>query len=295
MPRFAASVMFLFTEAPFAERFALARRAGFRAVECQNPYGWPAEDIRRWLDDAELEMVLVNAPGGVSRPNQQPGAGLAAGSIVSGAAAPAGEGDKGERGFAALPGRENDFRESLERGLNYARALSCFRLHVLAGNAPAGVDVAAMEQTYVANLRFAAERAATVGVRVLIEPLNAIDAPGYFLNRMAQARAITEAVGHPNLWLQYDVYHAAMSGADIADTFRENVSRIAHIQIAGTPGRREPEPSDIPYGDLFTLIDDSGYDGWIGCEYRPRAGTLEGLSWAAKYGLRPLGSRSKPG
>jgi hydroxypyruvate isomerase len=265
MPRFAASVMFLFTEAPFAERFARARRAGFRAVECQNPYGWPAEDIRRWLDDAELEMALVNAP--------------------------AGNGAKGERGFAALPGRENDFRESLARGLDYARALSCSRLHVLAGNVPAGADVMAMERTYVANLRFAAERAGERGVRVLIEPLNPTDAPGYFLSRMAQARAIADAVAHPNLWLQYDVYHAAMSGAPLADTFRVHASRIAHIQIAGIPGRYEPEPSEISYGELFALFDSHGYDGWIGCEYRPRVGTREGLSWAAPYGLVPLGDR----
>jgi hydroxypyruvate isomerase len=269
MPRFAASVMLLFAEAPFAERFALARRAGFRAVECQNPYDWPAEDIRRLLGDAELEMVLLNAP--------------------------AGEGAKGERGFAALPGREREFRESLALGLDYARALSCSRLHVLAGNAPEGADLAAMERTYVANLRFAAARAGDGGVRVLIEPLNAIDAPGYFLNRMAQARAIVDAVGHPNLWLQYDVYHAAMSGASPTDTFREHASRIAHIQVAGMPGRHEPEPSEIPCGELFALFDSHGYDGWIGCEYRPRAGTAEGLAWAAKYGLRPLGDRRVSG
>ncbi len=293
MPRFAASVMFLFAEAPFAERFALAHRAGFRAVECQNPYAWPADDIRRRLDDANLEMVLINAPGGVSRPNQQPGAGLAAGSIVSGAAAPGGDGDKGERGFAALPGRENEFRESLERGLDYARALSCPRLHVLAGNVPEGASVAEMEKTYVANLTFAADQAARAGVRVLIEPLNPIDAPGYFLNRMDQARELVDIIGHPNLWLQYDVYHAAVSGAPLADTFRAHASRIAHIQIAGVPNRHEPIPSDIPYAELFELFDKSGYDGWIGCEYRPRTGTLEGLAWAEPYGLRPLGSRSK--
>ncbi len=269
MPRFAASVMFLFTEAPFEDRFELARRAGFRAVECQNPYDWPIENIRRRLDDAELEMVLVNAP--------------------------AGDGKKGERGFAALSGRENDFRESLARGLDCARALSCSRLHVLAGTMPEGADVAEMGRTYVANLRFAAERAAREGVRVLIEPLNAIDAPGYFLSGMEQARALADAVGHPNLWLQYDVYHAAMSGAEIVDTFRRHASRIAHIQIAGTPGRHEPTPSEIPYGELFALFDSHGYDGWIGCEYRPRAGTLEGLSWAAPYGLVPLGNRPRRG
>ena len=268
MPRFAASLMFLFTEAPFLMRFALAWRAGFRAVECQNPYPWPADEIRRRLDQENLEMVLVNAP--------------------------AGEGEKGERGFAALPGREDEFRASLERGLAYVRALSCSRLHVLAGIAPAGADRAEIERTYVANLRFAAAKGAVEGVRVLIEPLNPADAPGYFLNRMAQARRLAEAAGHPNLWLQYDVYHARMSGELLAETFRRHASRIAHIQIAGVPGRREPMPSGIAYADLFKLFDDSGYDGWIGCEYRPRAGTVEGLSWAAPFGIgvrAPLGDR----
>lgn len=256
--------MFLFAEAPFPERFALARRAGFRAVECQNPYPWPADEIRRRLDEENLEMVLVNAP--------------------------AGEGEKGERGFAALPGREDEFRASLDRGLAYARALACSRLHVLAGIAPADANKNEMERTYVANLRYAAERAAVEGVRVLIEPLNPIDAPGYFLGGMTQARRLAEAAGHPNLCLQYDVYHARMSGEPLAETFRQNASRIAHIQIAGVPGRHEPMPSDIAYADLFKLFDDSGYGGWIGCEYRPRAGTREGLTWAAPFGV---GSRGR--
>jgi hydroxypyruvate isomerase len=276
MPRFAASLMFLFAEAPFEDRFALARRAGFRAVECQNPYGWVAEDIRRRLTGAGLEMVLINTP--------------------------AGNWDRGERGFAALPGREQEFRESLERGLAYARTLSCPRLHVLAGNAPVNAET---EGAYVANLRRAAARAEREGVRVLIEPLNPTDAPGYFLSGMAQARAIHDAVAHPNLWLQFDVYHAAMSGAaanpaahelvrpyrgaPLAETFRAHMSRIAHIQIAGVPGRHEPIPSQVPYPELFALFDNSGYEGWVGCEYRPRGPTAEGLSWATRYGLGPLG------
>ena len=276
MPRFAASLMFLFTEAPFLERFALARQAGFGAVECQNPYAWPADEIRRRLDRENLAMVLVNAP--------------------------AGDGEKGERGFAALPGREGEFRESLDRGLAYARALACPCLHVLAGNAlaaresarqysvgggdsPAAGDREEMERTYIANLRHAAAKGADAGVRVLIEPLNPVDAPGYFLGTMAEARRIADKVGHPNLWLQYDVYHAGISGEPLADTFRQNAPRIAHIQIAGAPGRHEPMPSDIAYADLFKLFDDSGYDGWIGCEYRPRAGTMAGLAWAAPWGI----------
>ena len=270
MPRFAASLMFLFTEAPFPERFALARRAGFRAVECQSPYEWPADEIRRWLDAENLEMVLVNAP--------------------------AGEAGKGDRGFAALPGREDDFRDSLERGLDYARSLGCPRLHVLAGVAPAGTDLQEMERVYVANLRHAVARGAAAGVRILIEPLNPADAPGYFLNRMDQAGALAEAVGHPNLWLQYDVYHAQMSGAGLAETFRGHVSRIGHIQIAGVPGRHEPVPSDIAFSELFALFDRSGYDGWIGCEYRPRAGTMAGLAWAVPWGIGnrlPLGKESE--
>lgn len=285
MPRFAASLMVLFTEAPFLERFALARQAGFGAVECQNPYAWPADEIRRHLDRENLEMVLINAPGGVSRPNQKPGASLAAGSVVLGAFAPGGDSEKGERGFAALPGREDEFRESLDRGLAYARALGCSRLHVLAGNAPAGADREEMERTYIANLRHAAARAADAGVRILIEPLNPANAPEYFLKRMGQASQIAELVGHPNLWLQYDVYHAQMSGEPLAETFRQNATRIAHIQIAGVPGRHEPIPSGIAYADLFKVFDSSGYDGWVGCEYHPRAGTTAGLAWAAPWGI----------
>ncbi len=261
MPRFAASLMMLFTEAPLGERFAMARRAGFRGVECQLPYSLSADDIARRLDATGLEMILLNAP--------------------------AGDWDGGERGFAALPGREDDFRRSLERGLAYARALNCSRLHVLAGIIPPGTDRADAERTYVANLRVAAARAAADNVRILIEPLNITDAPGYFLNRMDQAAAILRSVDHPNVWLQYDIYHARMTGEPLAETFSAHFARIAHIQVAGVPGRHEPIPSDIPYADLFKLIDDSGYGGWIGCEYRPRAGTNEGLGWFAPYGVAP--------
>ncbi len=264
MPRFAASLMTLFTESPLAERFALARRAGFRGVECQLPYTLSADEIARRVNEAGLEMVLLNTP--------------------------AGDWDKGERGFAALPGREADFRRSLERGLAYARATRCSRLHVLAGivpAGPAGVDPAEAERTYVANLRFAATRATADGVRILIEPLNATDAPDYFLHRMNQAAAILKQVEHPNLWLQYDIYHAHMTGEPLGETFRAHFDRIAHIQIAGVPGRHEPIPSDVPCADLFQIIDESGYDGWIGCEYRPRAGTTAGLGWLAPFGVAP--------
>ncbi len=251
----------LFAEAPLAERFALARLAGFRGVECQSPYSLAADEIARRLEETGLEMVLLNVP--------------------------AGDWDKGERGFAAIPGRESDFRWSLERGLAYARALGCSRLHVPAGIVPPNVDLGLAERTYIANLRLAAMRAAAEGVRILIEPLNATDAPGYFLDRMDRAAAILESVAHPNLWLQYDLYHAQMTGEPIAETFRACFERIAHIQIAGVPGRHEPIPSDIPYADLFKLIDESGYEGWIGCEYRPRAGTREGLGWLVPFGVAP--------
>lgn len=261
MPRFAASLMMLFAEAPLPERFALARRAGFRGVECQLPYSLAALEIGRLLSDAGLEMVLLNAP--------------------------AGDWEKGERGLAALPGREAAFGESLDRGLAYARAARCSRLHVLAGVVPEDTNPAEAEKTYVANLRRAAEQAAAAGVRVLIEPLNAHDAPGYFLNRMDQAAAILDAVGHPNLYLQYDVYHAHMTGEPLAETFLAHRGRIAHVQIAGVPGRHEPIPSDISYADLFQMMDESGYDGWIGCEYRPRSGTVAGLAWLVPFGVAP--------
>ena len=261
MPRFAASLMTLFTESPLAERFALARRAGFRGVECQLPYTLSADEIARRVNEARLEMVLLNTP--------------------------AGDWDKGERGFAALPGREADFRQSLERGLAYARAARCSRLHVLAGIVPPGVARTEAEKTYIANLHFSATRAAADGVRILIEPLNATDAPGYFLHRMDHAATILKQVAHPNLWLQYDLYHAHMTGEPLGETFRAHFDRITHIQIAGAPGRHEPIPSDVPCADLFQMIDESGYDGWIGCEYRPRAGTVAGLDWLAPFGVAP--------
>jgi len=259
--RFSASLTTLFTEAPLDERFALAKRAGFAAVECQQPYGLSAQEIAGLLDKTGLTMALLNAP--------------------------AGDWERGERGFAALAGREAQFRGSVERGLEYCRAAGCSQMHVLAGIPEAGTPADQTRAAYIANLRHAAERARQEGVRILIEPLNAADAPGYFLNCMSQAAEIVSDVGHENLWLQYDIYHARMTGEPLAETFRDHPTRIAHIQIAGVPGRHEPIPSEIPYPDLFQLIDNSGYRGWIGCEYRPRAGTLAGLEWMSAYGFGP--------
>lgn len=260
MPRFAANLSTLFGEADFLDRFRAAANCGFRGVECQFPYAWPAEAVAGRLRENGLEQVLINAPPGD----------LAA----------------GDRGLAALPARRGEFRASIDRALACADALGCPRLHVMAGMAPEeGANRAAARACYVENLAWAAERAAARGVRVLIEPLNPRDAPGYFLTRLADAEEILAEAGHGNLAIQCDLYHLQMTGGNLAATLTGALPRIGHIQIAGVPGRHEPDNGEIAYPFLFNLIDSLGYDGWIGCEYTPAGATRDGLSWAFDYGI----------
>lgn len=261
MPRLAANLSLMFNEVPFAERFAAAARAGFKGAECQNPYLISPEEARRCLKDAKLEMALINAP--------------------------AGDADNGERGFAALPGREADFRASLANALEYARALDCPCLHVMAGIVPADAAPATLRATYLGNLRYAAVAAATAGVTALIEAINPVDMPGYYLTRMSEARAILAEIAHPNLRLQFDFYHLQMTDGRLATTFEAALPDTAHIQITGVPGRHEPIPSEIDYPYLFALIDRLGYRGWVACEYRPAGDTVAGLTWARNYGIAP--------
>ena len=249
----------MFGEVGFLDRFAAAAACGFRAVECQFPYAWPARAIAGRLADAGLAQVLINAPPGD----------LAA----------------GDRGLAALPGRRDEFRAGFDRALEYAEAMRCGAVHAMAGVAPDGVDRAAMTACYVENLAWAADRAAACGARVLIEPLNAADAPGYFLHRLADAREITAAVGRANIAVQFDFYHLQMTGGNLAAAFTEMLPHVGHIQIAGVPGRHEPDNGEIAYPFLFRLIDSLGYDGWVGCEYRPAGATRDGLGWARDYGV----------
>ncbi len=253
--RFAANLNFLFTELPLLERFEAAAAAGFKAVEIINPYEVPARDIAARLQAAGLTLALVNiAPG-------NPAA--------------------GERGLTALAGRERDFEEALRNALHYADVTGCRQIHLLAGLVHQGAGRA----TFVANLRKAARLAAPSGVTVLIEPINRRDIPGYFLNKTHEARAVIHEVGEPNLGLQLDLYHRQVEEGDIAMAIREFGPLARHYQVASPPDRGEPGEGELNYRTLFRLIDESGFAGFVGCEYRPRHGTVEGLKWAAACGV----------
>lgn len=263
MPKFAANLSTLFTELPFLERFAAAASAGFAAVEFQLPYDVPAEDIARRAAAYHLPVVLFNAPYG---------------DVAA-----------GERGVAALPGRAAEFQANLEHALAYARVLRCPHLHVLAGNVLASPET---EETFIANFRAGAGLARAAGVTLLIEPLNAADNPGYFLRTTAQAVTLIDRIGRDNVKLQFDLYHCQITEGDLATHARRLFGRYGHVQIAGVPGRHEPDRGEINYPYLFDLLDELGYDGHVGCEYRPAAGTLVGLGWAARWGI---GARDKVG
>jgi hydroxypyruvate isomerase len=265
MPTFAANLSMLFTEHAFLDRFAAAAEAGFGTVEFLFPYEHPAAEIRARLDRHRLTQALFNAPPGDMA--------------------------KGERGLAIFPQRRSELLASIDLALSYAEALRCPRLHVMAGVLPAGLTRREAEETYVGNLREAAIRAAAKGVTLLIEPLNPIDMPGYFLTSLPEAARIIERVASPQLRLQLDLYHCGMRGEDIAAAVRAYLPITAHMQIAGVPGRHEPDVGAIRYPALFELIDSLGYQGAIGCEYRPEAGTLVGLRWARAYGI---GAARKP-
>jgi hydroxypyruvate isomerase len=253
MPRFAANLSMMFQEHPFLDRFAAARRVGFEAVEYLFPYEHPAEAINQRLTESRLEQVLFNTPPG--------------------------DWAAGERGTAAIPGREAEFAEGLDLALAYAADLACPRIHAMAGIMPRGADRTTCLATYISNLRLAAERAAARGITVLIEPINTRDIPGYFLNYARDARAVIEAVASPNLRLQLDLYHCQIMEGDLAHHIRDFAEITGHVQIAGVPERHEPDVGEVNYRYLFQVLDATAYSGWVGCEYRPRAGTAEGMSW----------------
>ncbi|WP_414441128.1 2-oxo-tetronate isomerase [Burkholderia sp. 22PA0106] len=257
MPRFAANLSMMYTEHPFLERFAAAARDGFKAVEYLFPYEFDAAELKTRLSDAGLVQALFNAPPG--------------------------DWAAGERGFAALPGREDEFRHAVDTALDYARTIGNDKLHVMAGLVPADADRARHRDTYVHNLAYAAEAAHAAGLLVVIEPINTRDIPGYFLNRQDDAQAICRDVGAPNLRVQFDCYHCQIVEGDIAMKLKRDFAGIGHIQIAGVPDRHEPDLGELNYPYLFEQIDALGYDGWIGCEYRPKAGTSDGLGWLRPY------------
>lgn len=267
MPQFAANLTLMYTELPFLDRFAAAARDRFTAVEFQFPYAFEPADVAARLADNGLQLVLFNAPAG-----------------GSGRAAMATAWEQGARGTAALPGCEAEFRTGVLEALRYADALSCPRIHVLSGSVPAGVERESLKDLCTSNLRWATAEAARAGCQVLIEPINLRDAPRYFLNRQDHAHELLDAVQADNLKVQMDLYHCQIVEGDVATKLRQYLptGRVAHIQIAGVPGRHEPDRGELNYPYLFDTIDALGYGGWVGCEYRPAAGTSQGLEWRDK-------------
>lgn len=266
---FSANLSTLFTDLPFTGRFAAAKASGFDAVECQFPYAHPAEELAALLQANGLRMVLHNLP--------------------------AGDWSMGERGIACLPDRIDEFRASVDMAVGYARTLGVSQLNCLAGIRPSTVSEALARETFRDNLRFAATELARHGLRLLIEPINSFDVPGFFLSRPSQALALMDELALDNLYLQYDVYHAQRMEGELAATLQHHRARIAHIQIADNPGRAEPGSGEIQYGFLFDWLDRIGYDGFVGCEYFPSdkgpGGTQAGLGWLAVHGRHASGRR----
>lgn len=253
MPRFAANLSMLFTEVDFLERFAAAADAGFSGVEYLFPYDFPAEAIKARLDANGLTQVLFNLP--------------------------AGDWGKGERGIACHPDRVEEFRAGVDTAIAYAKVLGNTQINCLAGIRPEGFDCATVEQCFVDNLRFAADKLEQAGIRLVMEMINTRDIPGFYLSSTRQALEIRDKVGSSNLFLQYDIYHMQIMEGDLARTLESNLALINHVQLADNPGRHEPGTGEINYRFLFEHLDRIGYQGWIGCEYKPATTTAAGLDW----------------
>ena len=258
MPQYAANLSMLFTERPFMDRFEAAANAGFKAVEFLFPYAYAAADIRQRLDAHGLTLVLHNLP--------------------------AGDWDAGERGIACHPDRVQEFRSGVELAIAYAQALGVTQLNCLAGKAPSGVADAVLHRTLVDNMRFASRALKAAGLRLLIEPINTYDIPGFFVNRTSQALVILDEIGADNAFVQYDIYHAQRMEGELAATMQKHLHRIGHIQLADNPGRNEPGTGEINSPFLMGHLDRIGYSGWVGCEYKPAAGTEAGLGWRQHMG-----------
>jgi hydroxypyruvate isomerase len=253
MPQFAANLTMLFNEHAFLDRFEAAAKAGFKAVEFLFPYAYPVAELQRRLRDHGLKLVLHNLP--------------------------AGDWDAGDRGMACHPDRVDEFRAGVAKGIEYGTALGVPHLNCLAGKAPAGVDETTLRRTFVDNLRYAATELKKAKLKLLIEPINRFDIPGFYLNYTAQALSILDEVGADNAFVQYDIYHAQRMEGELANTMSAQLARIGHIQLADNPGRNEPGSGEINYAFLFAHLDRIGYKGWVGCEYKPAARTEEGLGW----------------
>jgi hydroxypyruvate isomerase len=259
MPRFAANLTMLFAEMPFLDRFAAAKAAGFSGVEYLLPYDYDKADLREQLDEHGLVQVLHNLP--------------------------AGNWAAGERGIAILPDRVDEFRDGVARAISYAKALDCRQLNCLVGVAPRDADPFEMNEVLVENLRFAADALARERIRLLVEPINTLDIPGFFLSRTEQAVQLIADVRSSNLFIQYDIYHMQVMEGDIARSLQKHLPRIAHVQLADNPGRNEPGTGEINYPFLFRHLDTLGYRGWVGCEYKPKTTTVDGLGWHAALTL----------
>ena len=264
MPRFAANLSMLYNDLDFLDRYAAAARDGFKAVEFLFPYAYEPSVLRARLKAHGLQQVLFNAPPG--------------------------DWDAGERGIACVPGREAEFRAGIERAIDYAQVLECPRIHVMAGIVPGNADAAAVHATYVSNLRIAARLAAVHGIQLMLEPINGRDMPGFFLSRQDQAHALITEIGEPNIRVQMDLYHCQIVEGDLAAKIRQYLPSglVGHIQIAGVPERHEPDVGEINYPYLFDLMDSLGFEGWVGCEYKPARGaaphaTRDGLGWLQRW------------
>ncbi len=257
MPRFAANLSLLFNEIDFLDRFAAARKAGFTGIEYHFPYDFNKQDLVDALQSNNLTQVLLNLPPG--------------------------DWEAGERGIATMPDRADEFRQGVRQAIEYATALGCIQVNCLAGIAPKNADPEVLHSTLVNNLSYAAEQLGKKGIRLLIEPINTMDIPGFYLSGTTQALNILKAVGSDNLAIQYDIYHMQIMEGDLGRTIQNNLSSIEHLQLADNPGRNEPGTGEINYPFLFSLLDSLGYEGWIGCEYIPATTTTESLGWLEPY------------
>ncbi|UPR32495.1 hydroxypyruvate isomerase family protein [Vibrio crassostreae] len=257
MAKFAANLTMLFTEVPFLERFEKAHKAGFKAVEYLFPYAFEAEELAEKMQEFGFEQALFNMPPG--------------------------DWDAGERGFAAIPGREEEFKASVDTALMYAKALNCKKVHAMSGLHDAKFTRQKHVEIFISNIRFAADKFAEHNIELMIEPLNSRDVPNYFVAHQRDAVELIKLVDRPNVKLQLDLYHAQIMDGDLSTLIREVAAYTGHIQIASVPERHEPSEGELNYPHLFSVLDDSGYQGWIGCEYNPRGTTEEGLGWVNSY------------
>src|SRR5580693_2059550 len=257
MPRFNANLTLLFNEVEFLDRFRAARDAGFKGVEYLSPYAHRKQELAEQLQATGLIQVLFNLP--------------------------AGDWAGGERGIACLPDRAGEFQQGVGQAIEYAQALQCTQLNCLVGITPKNIDPVQIHDTLVGNLQFAAAQLKAAGIRLLVEPCNTRDIPGFFLNRSQQALELIDEVGSDNLFLQYDIYHMQVMEGNLAPTIERHLDRIGHLQLADNPGRNEPGTGEINYPFLFGFLDKLGYSGWVGCEYKPAKGTVEGLGWLRPY------------